>query len=300
MTGASTHQIFASEPSGWEVCWSPQKPFIFYLFLVGVTVQSAESLLAAIPLGTSTKRANSKRANHGNHGLFQDAVPSVSFWLRSFPVCGWWTRSLSSSRCHNRCLQHGLGCYMQCAGSLGALDGAPTALAHQLPRAFGSASSLAAVLGSAVRQACVGSYGQHCGCLVHQPVGRSMITPHVISSSIVTFCSNRCALSTFWGSSSVQPMCSHDSSRDETIRLIWSRFGEAQVDLFASHESSHYQQYFSLTEGPLGTDALAQSWPQVLRKYAFTAVSLLAQTLCKLREDEEQVLMVALCWPTRT
>ncbi len=86
----------------------------------------------------------------------------------------------------------------------------------------------------------------------------------------------------------------------ETIRLIWSRFGEAQVDLFASPESSHCQLYFSLTEGPLGTDALAHSWPRALRKYAFPPVSLLAQTLCKLREDEEQVQLVAPHWPTRT
>ncbi len=86
----------------------------------------------------------------------------------------------------------------------------------------------------------------------------------------------------------------------ETIRLIWSRFGEAQVDLFASPESSHCQLYFSLTEGPLGTDALAHSWPRALRKYAFPPVSLLTQTLCKLREDEEQVLLVAPHWPTRT
>ncbi len=86
----------------------------------------------------------------------------------------------------------------------------------------------------------------------------------------------------------------------ETIQLIWSRFGEAQVDLFASHEPSHCQLYFSLTEGPLGTDALAHSWPRALRKYAFPPVSLLAQTLCKVREDEEQVLLVAPYWPTRT
>ncbi len=64
------------------------KPFIFVLFLVGVTVKSAESLSAAISLGTSTKRANSKRANHGWSRLFQDAIPSVSFFLQSFPVCG--------------------------------------------------------------------------------------------------------------------------------------------------------------------------------------------------------------------
>ncbi len=87
--------------------------------------------------------------------------------------------SVSACCCHNRCLQHGLGRYMQRAGSLGALDGASTALAHQLPRAAGSASSLAAVPATAVRQACVGPYGQHCGCVVYQPDGGYTITPHV-------------------------------------------------------------------------------------------------------------------------
>ncbi len=70
---------------------------------------------------------------------------------------------------------------MQWAGSLGALDGATNALAHQLPRAAGSASGFAAV--SAIRQACVGPYGQHCGCVVHQPDGRYTITPHVTARS---------------------------------------------------------------------------------------------------------------------
>ncbi len=69
-----------------EKCADLHKPFISYLFLVGVTVRSAESLSSAIPLGTSTKRANSKRANHGRLRLFQDAVSYVSFWLRSFSV----------------------------------------------------------------------------------------------------------------------------------------------------------------------------------------------------------------------
>ncbi len=52
--------------------------------------------------------------------------------------------------------------------------------------------------------------------------------------------------------------------------------------------------------GTLGTDALACSWPRGLRKYAFPPVSLLAQTLCKVREDKEQVLLVAPYWPNRT
>ncbi len=212
--------------------------------------------------------------------------------------------------CHNRCLQHGLGRYMQRAGSLGALDRATTALAHQLPGAVGSAFSLTAVPATAVGQARASPHGQHCGGLVHQPAGRYTITPHVTARSpsppleshavqVTACCSHpgeaqSCGLSrqlTFPGEWRLHP---------KTIRLIWSRFGEAQVDLFASPESSHCQLYFSLTEGPLGTDALAHSWPWALRKYAFPPVSLHAQTLCQLREDEEQVLLVAHHWPTRT
>ncbi len=59
--------------------------------------------------------------------------------------------SVLSYCCHNRCLQHGLGRYMQRAGSLRALD-------------------------RAVGQARVSPHGQYCGCLVHQPAGRYTIT----------------------------------------------------------------------------------------------------------------------------
>ncbi|KAL0183722.1 hypothetical protein M9458_019418, partial [Cirrhinus mrigala] len=78
----------------------------------------------------------------------------------------------------------------------------------------------------------------------------------------------------------------------QTVQLIWSRFGEAQIDLFTSPESSHCQLYYSLSEAPLGRDALAHSWPP--------GPNLLAQTLCKIREDGEQVLLVAPYWLTRT
>lgn len=90
----------------------------------------------------------------------------------------------------------------------------------------------------------------------------------------------------------MQPTHSHDSSlsprewplHPQMVQLIWSQFGEAQVDLFASHEFSHCQLYHSLTQAPLGTEALAHSGPRALCKYAFPPVSLL--TLCKVREDE--------------
>ncbi|KAI2661461.1 ORF V: Enzymatic polyprotein [Labeo rohita] len=85
----------------------------------------------------------------------------------------------------------------------------------------------------------------------------------------------------------------------QVVQLVWSHFAEAQIDLFASPESSHCQLFYSLSEAPFGRDALAHSWPPG-PKYAFPPVSLLAQTLCKIREDEEQVLLVAPYWPTRT
>ncbi len=82
----------------------------------------------------------------------------------------------------------------------------------------------------------------------------------------------------------------------EVVQLIWRRFGDAQVYLFASPDTSHCQLFYSLSEGTFGTDALAHSLPRGLRKYAFPPVSPLAQTLCKVRDDEEQVLLVAPYW----
>ncbi len=88
-------------------------------------------------------------------------------------------------------------------------------------------------------------------------------------------------------------------SRDDPV--IWSRFGEAQVDLFASPSPP--------------TASCTSPWPRApplaqthwhtqlasgLMQVCVSPVSLLAQTLCKLREDEEQVLLVAPHWPTRT
>ncbi|KAI2644097.1 enzymatic polyprotein [Labeo rohita] len=85
----------------------------------------------------------------------------------------------------------------------------------------------------------------------------------------------------------------------QTVQLIWSRFGQAQVDLFASLKSTHCQLWYGLT-CTLSTDALAHSWLKGLRKYAFPPVSLIAQTLCKVREDEEQIVLVDLFWSKRT
>ncbi len=86
----------------------------------------------------------------------------------------------------------------------------------------------------------------------------------------------------------------------QMVQLIWSRFDQAQIDLCASQESSHFPLWYCLTMAPLGIDTLVYSWLRDLCKYAFPPVSLIAQTLCKVREDMEQVLMVAPYWPNQT
>ena len=56
----------------------------------------------------------------------------------------------------------------------------------------------------------------------------------------------------------------------QAVQLIWQRFGEAQVVLFASPETALRQWFYSLTGGTLGTDALAHSWgPRVCANMHF-------------------------------
>ncbi len=194
--------------------------------------------------------------------------------------------------------------------AMGRQPRAPTTLAHQLPRSVGSASSPTAVPATAVGQARASPHGQHCGCLVHQLAGRYTITPHVTARppsppleshtvQVTARCSHpgeaqscgRCALMT-----AHIPRRVATPSRDDPADLesIWGSSGGPVC----------FPRVFPLPavlfpdQGPprhrrTGTQL-------ALHKYAFPPVSLLAQTLCKLREDEEQVLLVAPHWPTRT
>ncbi len=160
----------------------------------------------------------------------------------------------------------------------------PTALAYQLPR---DASSVAcsAPLQIAATQACTGPYGEHCDRCVYQPPRWSTLPLHVttrppsppleseaseVGEHVADKLSRQPALPGEW------------RLHPETVQLIWRCFGD----------TSHCQLFYSLSEGTLGTDALAHSWPRGLHKYAFPPVSLppvslLAQTLCKgsLRRD---------------
>ncbi len=209
------------------------------------------------------------------------------------------------------CLRQGLGGHVQRACSVGGLDGSPTALAYQLPRVAGSTPGLEPSQEMLTRRARTGPYGQHCDRCVHQPTRWSTLPSHVATrppppplESEASEVASRHSYSGLAQPDSRRAVTSCAPRRMETPSpdgpADLRRFGLAQVDLFTSLETSHCQLIYSLTEGTLGTDALAHSWPRGLRNYAFPPVSLLAQTLCKVREEEEQILLVAPYWPTRT
>ncbi|XP_077395323.1 uncharacterized protein LOC144031774 [Festucalex cinctus] len=87
----------------------------------------------------------------------------------------------------------------------------------------------------------------------------------------------------------------------EVVRMIWSCFGTAEVDLFASEASTHCPLWFSLNEAtsPLGLDALAQPWPECLL-YAFPPLPLIWLTLQRVLQEGHTLLLVAPFWPART
>ncbi|GAA6090398.1 uncharacterized protein LOC117958235, partial [Tachysurus ichikawai] len=75
------------------------------------------------------------------------------------------------------------------------------------------------------------------------------------------------------------------------VEFIWRRFYRAQVDLFATQETSHRPLWFSLSHpAPLGLDAMVQSWPR-LRLYAFPPIALLPGVLERVRRDGVRLLL---------
>lgn len=82
------------------------------------------------------------------------------------------------------------------------------------------------------------------------------------------------------------------------VTQIWEKYGQAEVDLFASREDAQCHLYYSLTDqnAPLGVDALAHEWPRVLL-YAFPPLELITATLLRVREKRHSLILVAPHWP---
>ncbi|XDV42202.1 hypothetical protein PO909_010910 [Leuciscus waleckii] len=83
------------------------------------------------------------------------------------------------------------------------------------------------------------------------------------------------------------------SLHPQTVQLIWSVFGRADLDLFASKDNSHCPTFFSKDR-----DALAHEWPS-LPLYAFPPVSMLPQVIKRIREHKCAILLIAPLWKTQ-
>ncbi len=86
----------------------------------------------------------------------------------------------------------------------------------------------------------------------------------------------------------------------QTVSQIWDLFGEAEVDLFASQESSQCPLWFSLSfPTTLGIDAFAHPWPNV-SLYAFPPIKLIPAVLCRVKVSGARLLLIAPFWPSQT
>ncbi len=86
----------------------------------------------------------------------------------------------------------------------------------------------------------------------------------------------------------------------QTVSQIWDLFGKAEVDLFASQESSQCPLWFSLSSPTtLGIDAFANPWPNVML-YAFPPIKLIPAVLCRVKVSSARLLLIAPFWPSQT
>ncbi len=70
----------------------------------------------------------------------------------------------------------------------------------------------------------------------------------------------------------------------QTVQMIWKIFGKAEVDIFASKDSSHCTTYYSKVQGCIGPQ-LAQPPPLCI-----------PQVIRQIREQGRKVLSVAPLW----
>ncbi|XP_057216088.1 uncharacterized protein LOC130570032 [Triplophysa rosa] len=151
----------------------------------------------------------------------------------------------------DRRLPAGLGCRVQRARSVGAIDRPPPAQAYQLPRVDGCATRTEGATTSHAGQAHAGPVGQHnCRSVYKPPVWRSLTAtnttrpkpPPVESAGEQIPASHtyprrpepdsRCALSSVDASWRV-------ATPPPRSPAHWVQFGRAQVDPFASLDTTH-------------------------------------------------------------
>ncbi len=57
----------------------------------------------------------------------------------------------------------------------------------------------------------------------------------------------------------------------ESVRMIWTRYGRVEVDLFTTSKNAHCPLFFYMSHSPLKGDRLTSHWPAA-RLYAFPPI----------------------------
>ena len=96
------------------------------------------------------------------------------------------------------------------------------------------------------------------------------------------------------------PMYAEWKLHPDVVRMVWQRFGQPSVDLFASQENNQCPLFFSLHDRnpPLGVDALAHHWPHTLL-YAFPPIALISPTLARVQAEGHTMILIAPNWPAK-
>ncbi len=187
-----------------------------------------------------------------------------------FSVCSW-TRQPHSTSLNRTCSVDA-----ELPGVFQAQEGGSTETVSEAPGAYvqgqdcsGTSTALSCSMAcsaslqiAAIQQARAGPYGQHCEGCGHEPSRRSTLLSHVttrppspqkhlrsLRAVHVPDELNHAADEL----SHLPPLLGEWELHPETVQLIWKHFGDAQVDLFASPDTSHCQLFYSQSEGTLGT-----------------------------------------------
>ncbi len=229
----------------------------------------------------------------------------------------------SSERGKNRCdspspyghdgrINDGLGSGLRRQTGERRMDRRVPLLAHKLPGTQGCLPGFD-VFSPRPRGASYHSQdGQHGGCVPHKPSGRFTVAhPGQACApsspwSQYKFLSLRAVhvpgilnlAADFLSRQRLRPgewMLNH-----QTVSQIWDLFGKAEVDLFASQETSQCPLWFSLSSlTTLGIDAFAHPWPNVML-YAFPPIKLIPAVLCRVKVSSARLLLIAPFWPSQT
>ncbi len=218
---------------------------------------------------------------------------------------------LSSQDAYDRCLSQGLRSNPRGMLKSGSVEGPSSLMAHQLSGDVGCITCSQEFPRRSQGPPCARPLRQHIGGLLLKSPGGLRSRPLCkLACQILLWSQGKLLSLRATYISGVHNVGADILSRQglrpgewrlhaEVVELIWKEFGQAQVDLFASQETSHCPLWFSLTHpAPLGLDAMVQMWPK-LRLYAFSPIALLPGVLERVCQDRVLLLLISPRWPGR-